>query len=59
MFAEDLLLYNIGHNAIIQYDWRKAPWSDGEAYKIFPAYPFLKLIINCVFIPLKPVLRKI
>lgn len=59
MFAEDLLLYNIGYNVIIQYDWRKAQQNVVEGIKVLPAYPFLKLIINCVFIPLKPALRNL
>jgi len=61
----DLLLLNISNNVCFTYLYfwgaglGKKPFDFIEGMKIMPHYPFLKIIMNYLFIPLKPSLHNL
>jgi hypothetical protein len=56
---EELLLFNISNNAVPTYLMYGSGLGkvSNEAIKIMPHYPFLKIGMNYLFVPLKPVLQ--
>ena len=62
---EELILFNISNEALKTYILKlggglgKKPFDFREGWLIMPHYPFLKIVMNYLFVPLKPILHNL